>query len=130
MVRRAKLSDVARIVELVEMGARNGKVLLRSVEEVENNLKTFFVWEEEDIVVGCCALEVYSGKLAELRSLVVLPQYQNQGIGGKLIRRCLDEAKNFGVYQVLAVTDRHRLFKIAGFKAKLDKKTPMFINLR
>ncbi len=129
MIRKANLSEVGIIFGLVKIGSEKGKVLIRTTEDISHNIKSFFVWQEKGNIAGCCSLEVYSQKLAEIRSLVVLPQYQNQGIGGKLIGRCLNEAKKLGIYQILAVTDRYKLFKMAGFKAKFEKKTPMFINL-
>ncbi len=129
MIRRARLSDLGKIEELIKIGSQNGKVLLRSHEELGEAVKNFFVDVEQRDVVGCAALDIYSRKLAEIRSLVVLPEYQNQGVGGKLISKCLEKARELGIHQVLAVTDRHKLFKMAGFKAKFDRKTPMFVNL-
>jgi N-acetylglutamate synthase-like GNAT family acetyltransferase len=129
MIRRAKAGDIIKIAELIKIGSVTGQVLMRSEEEVAGAIHNFFVAREDHKIVGCCALDVYGKKLAEVRSLVVLPEYRKRGIGGKLIKRCLSEARDLGIYQVLAVTDRHKLFKTAGFKAKLNKKTPMFINL-
>ncbi len=129
MIRQAEISDIANIVELVKKGSQNGKVLIRSQDEIAANINKFFVYIEQQKIVGCCALEIYSQKLAELRSLVVLPAYQNKGIGSKLIIMCLKEAKKLKVYQVLAVTDHHELFKRAGFATQFDDKQPFFVNL-
>ncbi|MDP2860856.1 MAG: GNAT family N-acetyltransferase [bacterium] len=129
MIRRAKISDVTNIVGLIKTGSQNGKVLFRSQDEIVANIDKFFVYVERQIVVGCCALEVYSQKLAEIRSLVVLPAYQNKGIGSKLIIKCLRAAQRLEIYQVLAVTDHGKLFRRAGFAARLDDKEPLFMNL-
>lgn len=129
MIRKAKLSDITNIVELIKTGSQNGKVLFRSRDEIAANIDKFVVFIESQTVIGCCALEVYSQKLAEIRSLVVLPAYRNKGIGSKLISRCLKEAQKLEVYQILAVTDHDKLFRRAGFVARLNDKQPLFMNL-
>ncbi len=129
MIRKAKLSELLEVGTLIKIGANMGQVLIRSKDDIKKNIGNFFVAVGDGKIIGCCALDIYSEKLAEIRSLVVLPEYQNRGIGGKLIKRCLEKAVYLGIYQVLAVTDRHKLFKTAGFVSKLNKKTPMFMNL-
>lgn len=130
MVKRANKSDLLAIVKLIEIGSQNGQVLTRSVEEIAQFVNSFFVYIENETVVGCAALDIYSKKLAEVRSLAVLPEYQNKGIGGKLIQRCVEEARTAGIYEVLAVTSSQRLFGKAGFRAKLsDNKKPLLIKL-
>ncbi len=75
----------------------------------------FFVADEDGQIVGCCALEVYSQRLAEVRSLAVLPAHQGKGIATGLIQRCLGEAKALGIYEVLTITGATSLFEKHGF---------------
>ena len=75
----------------------------------------FFVAIEEGRVVGCCALEIYSKRLAEVRSLVVKKEFQGQGIASKLVERCIAEAKKKGVYELLGITGAVKLFEKHGF---------------
>ena len=75
----------------------------------------FFVAVQDGQIVGCCALEVYSQRLAEVRSLGVLPAHQGQGIATGLIQRCLEEAKARGIYEVLTITGATSLFEKHGF---------------
>lgn len=107
MIRKAKIKDLKIIYSLLQEGVSSGKVLKRSSEELKKALKSFFVYEENGKIVGCCSLEIYSQKLAEIRSLVVTSGYRNRGIGSALVQRCLDEAKGKGIYQVLSVTDKN-----------------------
>lgn len=53
----------------------------------------FFVAINEGQIIASCALEVYSKRLAEIRSLAVAKAYQHRGIGTKLIQLCLQRAK-------------------------------------
>lgn len=128
MVRKAKMKDLRIIHSLLLEGVSNGKVLKRSLRELKKVINNFFVYEEGK-VIGCCSLEIYSQKLAEIRSLVVSSEYRNKGIGSALVQRCLDEAKSKGIYQVLSVTDKSDLFERFGFRTEVNEKQAMFINL-
>src|SRR3989338_164209 len=75
----------------------------------------FFVAIEDSKIVGCCALEVYSKRLAEIRSLAVTKSFQGKGIATKLIETCLRLAKKRGAYEVLSITGASKLFKKNGF---------------
>ncbi|MBI2026063.1 MAG: GNAT family N-acetyltransferase [Candidatus Levybacteria bacterium] len=130
MIRKAKIKDLKAIYSLLQEGVTSGKVLKRSLKELKNAIKNFYVYEENNKVVGCCSLEIYSQKLAEIRSLVVTAEYRNRGIGSAFVKRCLDEAKKKGVYQVLSVTDKCDLFERFGFKNEVDEKQAMFVHLK
>ncbi len=130
MIRKAKTKDLKIIYSLLQEGVSSGKVLKRSAKEIQKVINSFSVYEENNKVVGCCSLEIYSQKLAEIRSLVVTAKYRNRGIGSALVKNCLDEAKKKGVYQVLSVTDKCDLFEKLGFKSEVDGKQAMFVHLK
>ncbi len=67
-------------------------------------------------IIGCCALQIYSKRFAEIRSLAVAKKYQGRGIATKLIRQCLARAKQKKIYEVLSITNALRLFNHFGFK--------------
>ena len=109
MVRKANEADYAGIKEIIALFPDVlMQVHLPRAEE-------FFIAEENARIVGCCALEVYSKRLAEVRSLAVLPDYRGQGIATELVRRCLEEAKVQDVYEVLTITGATPLFEKQGF---------------
>lgn len=130
MIRKAKIKDLKIIYSLLQEGVNSGKILKRSTQEIKKVINSFFVYEENNEVIGCCSLEIYSQKLAEIRSLVVTAEYRNKGIGSALVKNCLDEAKKKDIYQVLSVTDKCGLFERFGFKSKLDEKQAMFVHLK
>ena len=82
----------------------------------------FFVAEEGGQIVGCCALEVYSKRLAEVRSLAVAQEHQGKGIGTALIEACLKKAAELGVYEVLTITSALPLFEKHGFGTFKNEK--------
>lgn len=130
MLRKARVSDIDSIYLLIIQAAKKGKVLPRSKEELKKVIHHFYVYEMDGMVVGCCALEVYSKKLAEIRSLVVAESYKKQGIGKALVAACLAEAKEKQIFEVLAITDKDAFFEKLGFKKELGGQWPMFLKIR
>jgi arsenate reductase len=64
--------------------------------------------------VGCVGLERY-GDLALLRSAAVLPEYQGDGIGSRLVRRLLENAARDGVAEVVLLTTTAKSYFQAKF---------------
>ena len=122
--------DIVSIYKLIKYGADNARVLYRSKKEIIENITNFWVCEVNGEIVACCSLEVYSKKLAEIRSLVVRPEFQGKGLGTTLINKCKEEAKTQGVYEILAVTHKDSLFQKNGFEKCLNGQWPMFMKLR
>lgn len=108
IIRKAKNKDKKAIKKLIEMFPG---FLMKQIPDT----KSFFVAEEDKTIVGCCALDIYSKKIAEVRSLAVLNKYRNKGIATELVNRCLERAHQKGIYEVLAITSREKLFKRLGF---------------
>jgi len=126
MIRKAKISDVKEIQKMVEVYAQKGEMLPRSLSELYDNLRDFFVYEEEGEVAGVCALHISWDDLAEVRSLVVAERHIRKGIGKKLVTACVDEAREFGIKRVFALTYQRAFFEKLGFhevdKAQLPHK--------
>src|SRR5262245_49046800 len=70
-LRKARTGDVLTMQRLINGFADQGAMLHRSLSELYENIRDFFVIEEEDRVVGCAALHVSWKDLAELKSLAV-----------------------------------------------------------
>ncbi|KKW19248.1 MAG: N-acetyltransferase GCN5 [Parcubacteria group bacterium GW2011_GWA2_51_10] len=70
----------------------------------------FFVAIVDGKIVGCCALDVYSKRLAELRSLAVTKKSQGQGIASKLVAVCVAAARKKKIYEVLAISGSEKFF--------------------
>jgi amino-acid N-acetyltransferase len=120
MIRKAKLEDVKEIQQLIKFYSNRGIILPRSLSELYDSLRDFFVFVQNRKVVGICALHICWEDLAEIRSLVVQEEHQKKGIGSKLAKACLEESKKIGVKKVFALTYRPKFFEELGFK-KVDK---------
>lgn len=125
-IRKAKIQDIKKIQKLINEFAKKGEMLPRSLNELYENIRDFFVAEEGNEIKGVCALHILWEDLAEVRSLVVKRDYQKKGIGSDLVKKCLSEAKSFGVKNVFVLTYIPDFFKRLGFteidKSKLPQK--------
>lgn len=125
MIRRAKISDAKQIHELINSWAKRGKVLDRSLNYLYENIRDFWIYEDNRKVAGCCALHVVGwDNLGEIKSLVVAQDYQDRGIGKALVSKCIEETKSLGIKQVFALTFVPGFFKKLGFKKISRKNLP------
>jgi amino-acid N-acetyltransferase len=118
-IRKARKKDIKAIRTLV---GKYPRFLMKETPKVA----AFFVAEEEGHVIGCCALDVYSERLAEVRSLAVANRHRNRGVATVLVNRCLEEARQRGIQEILAITSRERLFKRLGFGPFHKEKFALF----
>jgi amino-acid N-acetyltransferase len=121
MIRKAKITDVKEIQSLVNQFADTGQMLPRTLNELYENLRDFHVYEQNDSLVGVCALHVSWDGLAEVRSLAVKRDRMKQGIGSELVRHCLAEAAQLQIKRVFVLTYQDAFFRKLGF-SDVDKK--------
>jgi len=125
-VRKARTADVPAMQRLVNFFADRGDMLHRSLAQFYENLRDFFVVEEDGKVVGCVALHVVWRDLAEIKSLAVAEEAQGRGYGKRLVLECLREAPSLGVERVFALTYKPQFFERLGFRvcdrAELPRK--------
>ena len=89
-------------------------------------IPSFFVAELEGRIVGCCALQVYSRRLAEIRSLAVHPDLTRSGIGSQLVDACKQRAQDRGIKQVMAVTSSPEFFEKLDFSTFKRERIALF----
>ncbi len=133
LVRLAHREDISAITDMIRPFVDDGKLLERTYDEFEDLLPTFFVAvaEENGEVVGCAALEIYSRKLAEIRSLAVKANAQGKGIGKMLIDACVNLARERGILEVMAITSSDGFFQSCGFDYTLPgAKRALFLQTR
>ncbi len=121
-VRKAGVGDGPAIQNLVNYYARKEVMLPLSLSDVYERLRDFSVYEEKGEVVGCCALHVVWGDLAEIRSLAVRSETRERGIGRALFRSCVKEAPGLGVQRIFALTFVPDFFRKLGM-AQVEKET-------
>jgi amino-acid N-acetyltransferase len=120
MIRKARLKDVKEMQHLIKLNSTRGEMLPRSLSELYDNIRDFFVAVRNRKVVGICALHVCWEDLGEVRSLAVDEKSRRKGVGAALVKACLEEAKLLGVERVFALTYQTEFFERLGFK-RVDK---------
>lgn len=115
-IRKAKIKDIKPIQGLINDFAKKDLMLPRSLNELYENLRDFWVAEDRDSLVGCCALHISWEDLSEIKSLAVAKNKQNKGIGAQLILSCINEAKQLGARKVFVLTYKPQYFKNFGFR--------------
>ena len=122
MIRKAVISDAKTICELMSPFARRGEILPRSLAEVYDNLRDYYIYchEKQDAIVGACAIHVCWEDLAEIRSLAVKDAFSRKGVGRALVEKCLADAKKLGVRRVFVLTYQKAFFEKMGFRV-VDK---------
>lgn len=116
------MEDVKSIHTLINSFAGDGLLLNRSISSLYDKLRDFHVFTDEDNnLLGVCALQITWDNLAEVRSLAVKQEAQGKGIGAQLVRSCLAEAEKFGIEQIFTLTYQPGFFRKLGF-VDIDKK--------
>ncbi len=125
-VEKGKIKDVPQMQQLINYFADKGEMLARSLSEIYENIRDYFVVRQGERVIACVALHVSWSDLAEIKSLTVAEDYQKQGIGDQLVEACLKEAKELGIPTIFCLTYKPAFFEKTGFlqvdKAKLPHK--------
>ncbi len=119
-VEKAKISDVTQMHKLVNYFADKGEMLARSMSEMYENIRDYFVVRQGEQVIACAALHVSWSDLAEIRSVAVDESNQKQRIGDQLIEACLKETKELGIPTVFCLTYKPAFFEKFGF-SQIDK---------
>ncbi|MBL8133979.1 MAG: GNAT family N-acetyltransferase [Anaerolineae bacterium] len=131
-VRGAVEEDIPAMVDLIRHYVDEGILLARTLDEMIELLPGFFVAvTDEGKLVGCAALEIYSPKLAELRSVAVAPEAQGMGVGSLLVEACVARAHEHHIFEVMAITSQDAFFKRCGFDYTLSGvKRALFLQTR
>jgi len=120
-VDRARVTDANSMHRLISHFADKGEMLPRALSEIYDGIRDYFVVRKGGRVIACAALQVTWADLAEIRSLAVDEQEQNQNIGSLLIQACLDDAKELGIPRVFCLVRKPAFFEKHGFQL-IDKK--------
>ena len=124
MIRKARITDIKPIQDLINLFAKQDLMLPRSLNELYENIRDFWVAEENKKIMGCAALHISWDDLAELKSVAVIKSRQNRGIGKELILTCLNEARQLGARKVFVLTYKPDYFKKFGFKRVKSSNLP------
>lgn len=111
LVRRARIEDVAGIVEVIRPLEEAGILVRRDRDRLELEVGNFLVAELDGIVVGCCAVYPVE-QAAELACVAVHEAFRKSGmkpgIGERLLAAAEDEAVRGGAASLFVLTTQTR----------------------
>ncbi|MFD0692850.1 N-acetyltransferase [Paenibacillus sp. GCM10027628] len=114
-VRKASMEDIEKLYDIIQGYAKQGIMLPRTREMLQEQIETFIVAEHDHVLIGCGSLTRLGPDLVEIRSLGMTPGYKGQGIGGKLVDFLVEEARSRGIVKVMALTYEVAFFQKNGF---------------
>jgi amino-acid N-acetyltransferase len=124
VIRKARVKDLRGIQALINTFARRDLMLPRSLNELYENIRDFWVAEQDGKVIGCAALHICWDDLAEIKSVAVVTHKQGKGIGRQLVDVCIDEARGLGSRKVFVLTYKPGFFKKFGFRRIKNSALP------
>ena len=125
-VRKGTLKDIPSIKELIRSNQET--LIERSDEEIAKIIDNFYVKEVKNKIVGCCCLEIYSPKIAEIRSVAVANEHRMHGYGSELVEAAVEDANKHNILEIMVVTSNPDFFKKLDFGTCLNEKYALFWN--
>lgn len=123
-IRKAKVSDVEEIFDLIQLYAEQGLLLTRTRESLYQNLQAIFVAVKDGKVVGSASLHILDKQLAEIRSLVVSEDQGKLGIGRRLVEKVVEETKKLEIDKLISLTYQVEFFSKCGFEVTVKDTMP------
>lgn len=114
-VRKARMSDVPALLELINGYAARGIMLPRTEFEISESIRDFSIALTDGTFAGCGALHFYSPTTAEIRSLAVEQSAKTRGVGRRIVETLVNEAVEYSLDAVFAFTYVPDFFRKMGF---------------
>ena len=104
-IRSALKKDARGIFNLIRPMIESDELLPRTQGEIEKKIGDYFVFEVDRRPVACVAVHFYrdQGK-AELACMCVEPEFENQGIGGRLMQFVESQARAGGARELFCLS--------------------------
>lgn len=118
-IRTAVSADAYAIYNITRNGVRSATLIQRSLENIEQEITNFLVYEIDGSIVGCLHLQPHeNGQTIEIGSVYVQSFYQNKGVGRRLIESACSQASDRGAQRLIALSTQATSFftRICGFQ--------------
>ncbi len=106
-LRQATVEDVGAVLELIQPLERDGTLVRRSREVLENEIDRFTLIERDGVVIGCAALYPFMQEsVGELACVVVSAEYKGGARGDELLQAIEERARQQGLKQLFVLTTK------------------------
>jgi len=118
------IADAHGVVELHVAEERGGRIqavhaqFFEGAGVFQNDLSLLCELQsakDAEILAGFASLKIFNADLAEVRSLIVAPQFRRRGIARAIVNELLGEAKFYGLKSVFTLTYQKEFFERLGF---------------
>ncbi|MDN2663795.1 amino-acid N-acetyltransferase [Psychromonas sp. 14N.309.X.WAT.B.A12] len=116
-IRPATIDDIGGLLQLIEPLEKQGILVKRSRELLENEIESFFIVERDGMVIGCAALYPFADdKTGELACLVSHPKYRRAARADNLVAHVERKARQLGLESIFVLTTQSiHWFRERGF---------------
>jgi len=133
-IRKAQVGDVQNILGLINDYAALNLMLPRGPQYLYENIRDFAVALDpaaekdraaaDEPVVACGSLHVLWEDIGEIRGVAIHSDYQNHGIGRRLIEYMKMEAEKLGLKEIFTFTLAEDFFAKLGFERRGRDELP------
>jgi amino-acid N-acetyltransferase len=120
------MADIPAMHDLIQNYAKEGIMLRRPIMMLYESVRDFLIAVDEETgkVVGCGGLHILWSDLAEIRSLVVHPDYKGHGVGKGIVDYLVNEGDKIGLSRIFALTYQQVFFEKCGFHVVQKETLP------
>ncbi len=116
-IRPMVIEDIPDILRLMEPLMKQGILIRRSSEEIQDKKNDYAVFEIDGSVYACAALHDWGEGQAEIAAIATDPAYSDIGMGRRLVRYLIDKARKQNFRRVFVLTTKtHDWFELIGFR--------------
>jgi amino-acid N-acetyltransferase len=109
-LRTATADDSEALYALIRAHALEGHLLPRELDEIRQHAERFVVCDAAGTLMACAELAPLSGRVAEVRSLVVKEDFRRVGLAARLVGELRRRATSLGFDMLCAFTHDARFF--------------------
>jgi amino-acid N-acetyltransferase len=124
-IRPLNIEDIPDVLRLMEPLMKQGVLLRRSHEDIQDKKDDYMVFEIDGSVHACAALHNWGEDQAEIAAIATDPSYSNLRMGRRLVRYLIDKARKQELRRVFVLTTKtHDWFELLGFKESSVEDLP------
>ena len=109
-MRYATADEAGALHELISSHLDEGHLLPRELDELRRHAGRFIVCDVDGRITACAELAPLSGRVAEVRSLVVSRDFRRVGLAARLVTELQQRARAAGFETLCAFTHDARFF--------------------
>ena len=126
-IRRANIDDIGGILNLIRPLEKEGILVRRSREQLEQEIHQFSIIERESLIIGCAALYPFPNeRMAEMACMAIHPEYRDADRGLQLFQYIRQQATQEGLKRLFVLTTHStHWFREQGFHEGILEDLPI-----